>query len=197
MSTIVHARLDDGSRLTDRELTAFFALLFPAGAETTRSAIAGGIKAFIEYPDQYARLRHDPALIGTAVEEIVRWTTPSVYKRRTASCDTEIAGRPIKAGDKVTVWEMSANRDERVFEEPYTFDVGRHPNPHVGFGFGIHFCLGASLARLELRVALEELTRRYLRFEATGADEWMPNNRLFGLKHLPVVGRPEHSEVQR
>jgi cytochrome P450 len=195
MSTIVHARLDDGSRLTDRELTAFFALLFPAGAETTRSAIAGGIKAFIEHPDQYARLRDDPALIGTAVEEIVRWTTPSVYKRRTACRDVELAGTAIGAGDKVTVWEMSANRDETVFDEPFTFDVGRHPNPHVGFGFGIHFCLGASLARLELRVALEELARRYGGFDAAGTHEWMPNNRLFGLKHLPVVGRPEPSEV--
>ena len=197
MSTIVHARLDDGSRLTDRELTAFFALLFPAGAETTRSAIAGGIKAFIDHPGQYARLQDDPALIGTAVEEIVRWTTPSVYKRRTASCDTEIAGVPIEAGDKVTVWEMSANRDERVFDAPDAFDVGRHPNPHVGFGFGSHFCLGAALARLELRIALEELTRRYGNFEAAGAEEWMPNNRLFGLKHLPVVGRPQPTEMQR
>lgn len=195
MSTIVHARLDDGTHLTDRDLTAFFALLFPAGAETTRSAIAGAIKAFIEQPDQYARLRSDPALMGTAVEEIVRWTTPSVYKRRTASVDAEIAGRPIGAGDKVTVWEMSANRDERVFDEPDLLDVGRDPNPHVGFGFGSHFCLGASLARLELRVALEELTRRYRGFESAGGSEWMPNNRLFGLKHLPVVGRFEHLEV--
>ena len=189
MSTIVHARLDDGSRLDDRELTAFFALLFPAGAETTRSAIAGGIKAFIEYPDQYARLRNEPRLIGTAVEEIVRWTTPSVYKRRTASRDCELAGQTIRAGDKVTIWEMSANRDAAVFDEPFRFDVGRQPNPHVGFGFGTHFCLGASLARLELRLALEELVRRFDGFEAAGAHEWTPNNRLFGLKRLPVIGR--------
>jgi cytochrome P450 len=190
MSTIVHARLDDGSRLTDRELTAFFALLFPAGAETTRSAIAGGIKAFADHPDQFDRLRADPSLVPTAVEEIVRWTTPSVYKRRTASVDTEIGGRPIRAGDKVTIWEMSANRDEDVFDAPFRFDVGRHPNPHVGFGFGIHFCLGASLARLELRVALDELRRRYLGFEPTGPHQWMPNNRLFGLKLLPVRAVP-------
>ncbi|HEX4984397.1 MAG TPA: cytochrome P450, partial [Ilumatobacteraceae bacterium] len=188
MSTIVHARLDDGEMLTDRELTAFFALLFPAGAETTRSAIAGGIKAFVEHPDQYERLRDDPALIATAVDEIVRWTTPSVYKRRTASRDVELAGTTIRAGDKVTVWEMSANRDETVFEAPFVFDVGRHPNPHIGFGFGIHYCLGASLARLELRVALEELVDHFESFEAAGPHEWAPNNRLFGLKHLPVRG---------
>lgn len=195
MSTIVHARLDDGSRLSDRELTAFFALLFPAGAETTRSAIAGGILAFVERPEQYARLRGDPELVPTAVEEIVRWTTPSVYKRRTASRDVELAGRSIAAGDKVTIWEMSANRDERVFDEPFRFDVGRRPNPHVGFGFGVHFCLGASLARLEMRIALEELTERFTVFDTAGPHAWTPNNRLFGLKHLPVLGRRTEPET--
>lgn len=189
MSTIVHARLDDGSQLTDRELTAFFALLFPAGAETTRSAIAGGILAFVEHPDEYERLRLDPDLVPAAVEELVRWTTPSVYKRRTASRDVELAGVAIAAGDKVTIWEMSANRDDAVFDRPFDFDVGRRPNPHVGFGFGIHFCLGASLARLEMRIALEELTARFAGFEPAGDHSWMPNNRLFGLKHLPVIGR--------
>jgi cytochrome P450 len=188
MSTIVNARLDDGTALSDRELIAFFALLFPAGAETTRSAIAGGVDAFIEHPDQYRRLLDDPSLVATAVEEIVRWSTPSVYKRRTASRDTELAGVPIGAGDKVTVWEMSANRDERVFAEPFRFDVARLPNPHVGFGFGTHYCLGASLARLELKVALEGLLERYVGFERAGPREWTPNNRLFGLKHLPVLG---------
>lgn len=196
MSTIVHARLDDGSQLTDRELTAFFALLFPAGAETTRSAIAGGILAFVEHPDQYDRLRRDPELVPTAVEEIVRWTTPSVYKRRTASRDVELAGRQIAAGDKVTIWEMSANRDAAVFDQPFRFDVGRRPNPHVGFGFGTHFCLGASLARLEMRIALEELVGRFDGFVAAGPHSWTPNNRLFGLKHLPVVGRPADGVVR-
>jgi cytochrome P450 len=190
MSTIVNARLDDGSALTDRELTAFFALLFPAGAETTRSAIAGGIDALIEHPAEHRRLIDDPTLVPTAVDEIVRWTTPSVYKRRTASSDTELAGVPIAAGDKVTVWEMSANRDEFVFTEPFRFDVGRAPNPHLGFGFGIHYCLGASLARLELRVAMEGLLARYGCFASAGPREWTPNNRLFGLKHLPVLGLP-------
>ena len=125
----------------------------------------------------------------TAVEELVRWTTPSVYKRRTASRDVELAGVSIAAGDKVTIWEMSANRDDAVFDRPFEFDVGRRPNPHVGFGFGIHFCLGASLARLEMRIALEELTARFAGFEPAGDHAWTPNNRLFGLKHLPVIGR--------
>ena len=125
-------------------------------------------------------------MIAPAVEEVVRWTTPSIYKRRTASRDTELAGVQIRAGDKVTIWEMSANRDERAFDEPFRFDVGRHPNPHVGFGWGVHFCLGASLARMEIRLTLEALVERYAGFEAAGPSEWVPNNRLFGLKSLPV-----------
>jgi len=194
MSTIVHAELDGGATLTDRELVAFFGLLFPAGAETTRSAIAGAVKAFVDHPAQYERLQRDRSLVPRAVEEIVRWTTPSVYKRRTASVDTELGGVKINAGDKVTVWEMSANRDESVFDDPFAFDVGRHPNPHVGFGFGVHFCLGASLARLELRVALDALLDRFGGFEAAGPHRWTPNNRLFGLAHLPVRGRVDHQQ---
>ena len=191
MSTIVHARYEPGGTgLSDRELISFFALLFPAGAETTRSAIAGAVKAFIDHPEQYDRLRRSPELMTTAVEEVVRWTTPSVYKRRTASHDVELAGTTIRAGDKVTIWELSANRDDRAFTDPFRFDVARDPNPHVGFGWGVHFCLGASLARLELRIALEALLDRYRGFEPAGMHEWTANNRLFGLKQLPVRGLP-------
>lgn len=188
MSTIVHARYDegDGSALTDQELISFFLLLFPAGAETTRSALAGGLKAFIDHPKQFDRVCADPSLIPTAVEEIVRWTTPSIYKRRTASHDVELAGTQIGAGDKVTFWEMSANRDESVFEKPFEFDVGRSPNPHLGFGWGTHFCLGASLARLEIKITLEVLVEQFAAFEQSGVASWMPNNRLLGLKSLPV-----------
>jgi cytochrome P450 len=186
MSTIVHARDDDGKGLSDAELIAFFALLFPAGAETTRSALAGAADVFADQPGELDRLRRDPALLPTAIEEIVRWTTPSVYKRRTASRDTRLSGVTIGAGDKVTFWEMSANRDEEVFVDPYRFDVGRSPNPHLGFGWGAHFCLGASLARLEIRTTLELLLARGVRVEHAGPLSWMPNNRLFGPKHLPV-----------
>jgi cytochrome P450 len=186
MSTIVHARDDAGATLTDAELIAFFALLFPAGAETTRSAIGGAVHAFARHPGELDRLRADRTLLPLAIEEIVRFTTPSVYKRRTASRDVELAGVAIAAGEKVTFWEMSANRDEAVFVDPDRFDVGRSPNPHLGFGWGAHFCLGASLARLEIRVTLELLIERDLRVEQVGSIAWMPNNRLFGLKHLPV-----------
>ncbi len=186
-STIVHAEFDaDGSTLSDFELRSFFALLFPAGAETTTRAISGGMLAFLEYPDEWERLCTEPELIKTAVEEIVRWTTPSVYKRRTATRDVEIRDKTIRTGDKVTFWEMSANRDERVFDRPFEFDIARSPNKHIGFGAGVHFCLGAALARLELTVVFEELARRRVAFESTGAVEWMPNNRLVGLKTLPV-----------
>ena len=124
--------------------------------------------------------------MAPAIEEIVRWTTPSVYKRRTASRTVELAGTTIAAGDKVTFWEMSANRDERVFTDPFRFDVGRSPNPHLGFGWGTHFCLGAALARLEIKVLLDLLIERGVRIERAGDVAWMPNNRLFGLKSLPV-----------
>jgi cytochrome P450 len=188
LSIIVHAGGDDGTPpLTDRELKAFFNLLFPAGAETTRGAVAGGLLAFIEHPDQLAGLEADPTLMRTAVEEIVRWVTPSAYKRRTVTRDVEIGAQHLRPGHKVTYWELSANRDETVFADPFVFDIGRDPNPHVGFGTGIHFCLGASLARLEIRVLFEELLDRFGAFELAGSPSWPSNNRLIGMTHLPVV----------
>lgn len=187
-SRIVHARLEDedGRGLSDEELINFFILLFPAGAETTRSAIGLGLKTLIERPEQLARLRAEPALVRSAGEEIVRWTTPSIYKRRTATRDAELAGQRIAAGDKVTIWEMSANRDETVFEDPFRFDIGRTPNRHIGFGFGPHICLGAGLARLELKLALQTLFARIADFELAGDAPFTPNNRLLGLKRLPL-----------
>jgi len=187
LSVIVHARLDDGTQLDDRDLRAFFNLLFPAGAETTRSAIGGAVLQFIDDPDQYGFLREDPSRLKVAIEEIVRWTSPSVYKRRTATRDVELGGRRIREGQRVTLWEMSANRDEDVFTDPFRFDVTRDPNPHVGFGLGTHFCLGASLARLEMKVMFEEIFERFSGFESAGAPQWTNNNRLVGLTHLPVI----------
>ena len=186
-STIVHARFEaDGSTLSDHELRSFFGLLFPAGAETTTRSISGGLLTLIERPAAWQRLRADPTLLKTAVEEIVRWTTPSCYKRRTATRDVHLCGKLIREGDKVTFWEMSANRDERMFERPFEFDVGRNPNKHLGFGAGVHFCLGSVLARLELRVVFEELLLSNLNFKLDGEPQWMPNNRLVGLKSLPL-----------
>ena len=186
-SAIVHARFEaDGSTLSDYELRSFFGLLFPAGAETTTRSISGGMLALIERPESWQELQANDGTIKTAIEEIVRWTTPSCYKRRTAMRDIKHSGKLIREGDKVTFWEMSANRDERVFTDPFRFDVARSPNKHLGFGAGIHFCLGTSLARLELKVVFEELLRCGLRFELDGDPEWTPNNRLTGMTSLPI-----------
>ena len=193
LSTIIRARLEpgeeghEGGPLTDRELVNFFLLLFAAGAETTRGAIGGGMKALIEHPEQMAYLRTaDIQQTRVALEEILRWTTPSIYKRRTAIRDVEFKGHQIRDGEKVTYWEMSANRDERVFEEPFRFDVKRAPNLHVAFGFGAHVCLGASLARLEMRVAFSELLSRIESFRLEGPISWMPSNRLLGIRRMPI-----------
>jgi len=194
MSTIINARLEpeeDGSAggpLTDEELLNFFMLLFAAGAETTRSAIGGGLRALMQNPRQLEELR--TAGIGemrTAVDEILRWTTPSIYKRRTATRDVYFKGQRIKAGDKVTYWEMSANRDAAVFDDPFRFDIARSPNRHLAFGFGAHVCLGASLARMEIRLAFAELLARIETFSAEGPVEWMPNNRLLGIRRMPLA----------
>jgi cytochrome P450 len=187
LSVVIHAELpgEDPPGLTDGELLMFFYLLFVAGSETTRKAIAGGLQALLE-TGEWQRLQHEPGLLPIAVEEIVRWTTPSVYKRRTLTRDTEFGGRQLRAGEKVTFWEMSANRDEAVFEQPFRFDIGRDPNPHLGFGHGVHYCLGANLARLEIRVMLQELLDAGHEIELTGDPVWTRDNRLFGLKHLPV-----------
>jgi len=178
-------------RLGDDELLYFFLLLIAAGSETTRKAIAGGLLALMQHPAELARLWADPAgVLPTAIEEFLRWTTPSVYKRRTVTRVVELAGQKLAPGDKVTSWEMSANRDERVFAEPFRFDLGRDPNPHIAFGQGVHYCLGANLARLEIRVFYEELIRRFAGFEPAGRPAWTRDNRLFGLKSLPVRAIP-------
>ena len=191
LSIVVHATLDDTDppRLTDGELYAFFSLLFSAGAETTRNAIAGGLLALAERPDQLQRLRDDSSLLPTAVEEIIRWTTPSPSKRRTATRATTLGGSAIAAGDKVLVWEGSANRDERAFADPSHFDITRSPNPHVGFGHGIHYCLGANLARLEIRVLFEELLPRVRTVELTEPVEWTRSNRHSGIRRLQLALR--------
>lgn len=188
LSLVVHATLRevDPPRLSDAELYSFFSLLFAAGSDTTRNAIAGGLLALIEHPDQLASLRSDLRLLPGAIEEMLRWTTPAPSKRRTATRAAELGGHSIAAGDKVLFWEASANRDEAVFEAPMTFDIRRDPNPHLSFGHGIHFCLGSNLARLEMRVLFEEMLSAFSGYELAGEVEWGRSNRHTGVRHLPV-----------
>lgn len=186
VSRLVHANVD-GDSLTDDEYCNMFQILILAGNETTRTTLTHGMKAFVDNPDQFERLRNDPSLMDAAVEEIVRWATPVLYMRRTALADTELGGKEIRAGDKVLMWYISANYDEDVFDDPYTFDIARNPNPHHGFGGGgPHFCLGAWLARLQIRVMFEEILKRDLRLEATAPARRVRSNFVNGVKSMPV-----------
>ncbi|HEY3700769.1 MAG TPA: cytochrome P450, partial [Acidimicrobiales bacterium] len=178
----------NGEKLSELEFDLFFLLLAVAGNETTRNLIAHGMLALIEHPDQRARLLEDPSLLPSGIEEMLRWGTPVMHFRRTAQHDTEILGQPVAEGQKVVIWYISANRDETVFPDPFRFDVGRSPNEHISFGGGgPHFCLGANLARLEIRVIFEEVLRRLPDMELAGPVERLRSNFINGIKHMPVA----------
>jgi len=188
LSVVANATVDDAAApaLSDVELYLFFSLLFSAGAETTRNAVAGGLLALADHPKQMRSLRLDFGMLPTAVEEMVRWTSPSPSKRRTAARDVTLGGQLIEAGQKVQIWEGSANRDADVFDRADEFDITRKPNPHLGFGQGVHYCLGANLARLELRVLFEELLTRFSAVRLARPVEWTRSNRHTGIRHLVV-----------
>jgi cytochrome P450 len=186
VSRLIHSEVD-GDRLTPLEYCNMFQILILAGNETTRTTLTHGMKAFIDNPDQLALLKAQPELMSKAIEEILRWATPVLYMRRTAIEDTVLRGAEIAKGDKVVMWYMSANYDEDVFDNPHTFDIARDPNPHLGFGGGgPHFCLGAWLARLQIRVLLEELLRRDLQLESNGPVRRVRSNFVNGVKSMPV-----------
>jgi cholest-4-en-3-one 26-monooxygenase len=190
VTKLVHARVD-GGHLSPDEFGFFVILLAVAGNETTRNAASGGMLAFFEHPDQWQRLLADPGLIPAAAEEIVRWVSPVNMFRRTATRDTEIGGQAVAEGDKVVVFYPSANRDESVFENPQEFDIGRDPNPHIGFGGGgPHFCLGRHLAALELRVLLRALAERMPGIALDGEVSRLRSNFINGIKHMPVRFAP-------
>jgi cytochrome P450 len=193
LSAVVHGLVDgsDGrpEPLTDLECGMFFNLLIAAGSETTRNSIAVGLLGLVEHPEQWGALEAEPALLPSAVEEILRWASSTPYNRRTATRDVELAGATIRAGDKVTLWWASANRDAEVFPEPSRFDVRRAPNPHLAFGQGTHFCLGASLARTEIRLVLEALLARVAQVTLAGPVEWTRSNKHTGVRHMPVTLR--------
>jgi cytochrome P450 len=187
VSKLVNAEID-GERLTEREFDTMFLLLVVAGNETTRQAIAHGMLALTENRDQWRRLADDPELVWTAgADEILRWSSPVLHFRRTATRDVEVGGQTIRAGDKIVIWYVSANFDEEVFADPLRFDVGRRPNPHVTFGGGgPHFCLGAHLAKLEVQVMFDELLPRLADIELLGPPERMRTNFTNALKRMPV-----------
>ena len=187
LSAVVHGAVVDDQPMTELELQMFFNLLVHAGSETTRNSLAIGVLALIERPAAWDRLRRDQTLLPLAVEEVLRWASSTPYNRRTATRDVALGGETIRAGEKVTLWWASANRDESVFAAPFELDVGRSPNPHLAFGHGSHFCLGAALARLEIRVVLEALLARCERIELAGAVEWTRSNKHTGLRHMPVT----------
>lgn len=186
VTKLVEAEID-GCPLSQHEFDVYFLLLAVAGNETTRHSISHGVLALIDNPEQLKRLRADPSLHATAADEILRWATPVHHFRRTATADIELGGKQIAENDKVTNWFISGNFDEEVFDDPYSFDVGRTPNKHVTFGpGGPHFCTGAHLARLEIRVVFEELISRIADFELTGTPERLQSNFFNGIKRMPM-----------
>jgi cholest-4-en-3-one 26-monooxygenase len=182
----------DGDKLSEMDFNLFFLLIAVAGNETTRNSISHGIKAFCDYPDQYQLLRDDPASRAqSATDEIVRWASPVMYFRRNVTRDTVIRDQQIKEGDKVSMWYISANRDEDVFDRPFEFDILRSPNEHVGFGGGgPHHCLGMNLARMEIYVLLEEMAKRMPTIERVGEAQPLRSNFIAGIKHMPVQYPP-------
>ncbi len=184
-SVIANATID-GEQLTMIQTISYYVIAATAGHDTTASAMAGGMEALLRHPEQLERLRRDPSLLPTAVDEIIRWVTPVKHFMRTATQDYQLRGKTIEAGQSVLLSYPSGNRDEEAFDDPFTFDVGRSPNKHLSFGFGVHYCLGAMLARMELKAFFGELVPRLRAAEITGPAPLMKTIFVGGLKHLPI-----------
>ncbi|MGX9673423.1 cytochrome P450 [Mycobacterium sp. HM-7] len=184
-SAIANARLD-GEPLGDIDTVSYYVIIATAGHDTTSAVVSGGLHALIENPDQLERLRANPELMPLATEEMIRWVTPVKEFMRTAREDTTVRGMPIAAGESVLLSYVSANRDEDVFADPFRFDVGREPNKHVAFGYGVHFCLGAALARMEVTSFFSELIPRLRSIELAGPPQHVATVFVGGLKHLPI-----------
>lgn len=184
-SAIANARVD-GEPLSDVDTVSYYVIIATAGHDTTSATISGGLHALIENPDELARLKADPALLPLATEEMIRWVTPVKEFMRTASRDTVVRGVPIAEGESLLLSYVSGNRDEEVFADPFRFDAGRDPNRHVAFGHGVHFCLGAALARMEVSSFFGALLPRLESIELAGAAEHMATIFVGGLKHLPI-----------
>ena len=183
---LANAELSDGCPLGQLETLGYYLIVFTAGHDTTRNALSGAISAFLDHPDEFERLREDPSLSKAAVDEIVRWTTPVNYMKRQAVQDYELRGQKIKAGEELALFYCSANRDEDVFDDPFTFDITRSPNRHLGFGWAEHYCLGAHLAKASMKALTEEMVRRIDWMEPNGERTFISSNFVVGLKTLPV-----------
>jgi cytochrome P450 len=184
-SAIANGRVD-GEPLSDVDTASYYVIVASAGHDTTKDAISGGMRALIDNPAELDRLRNDPNLMGTAVEEMIRWSTPVKEFMRTATADTTVRGVDIAEGQSVYLAYVSGNRDEEVFTDPFRFDVARDPNKHVAFGYGVHFCLGAALARMEMSSLFAELVPRLESIELAGEPELSATTFVGGLKHLPI-----------
>ncbi len=183
----------DGQPMGPMETLGYYLIVFNAGHDTTKNALAGGFRALIEHPEQFGKVQADLGRAADAVEEIVRWTSSVNTMKRTAACDTEVGGQKIRKGEPLLMFYGSANRDEDVFDRPFEFDIDRRPNRHIGFGYGEHFCMGAHLARRSQRAIVEELARRVEHWEIIGEPEWIRASFVVGLKHLPVRYRIKKS----
>jgi cytochrome P450 len=188
-SKIVHAEVD-GKRLDLVDFQLFFLLLVDAGGDTTRNLVAGGLHALLQRPELLAELRADPSLIPGAREELLRWVTPVIYMRRTATCDTRIGDQEIRAGDKVVRYFGAANRDPRRFSDPDRLDIRRLPNPHIAFGAGTHVCLGQHIARVEIDCMFAEILARLHDIELAAPPEWLASSFISGIRRMPIRFRP-------
>ncbi len=186
LATVLANGTVDGEPMGVMETVGYYLITFTAGHDTTKNALAGGMNAFLDHPEELAKLRRDPSLVKSAVEEIVRWTAPVNYMKRTAARDVEVAGQKIREGENLGLFYASANRDEAVFEDPFAFRVDRRPNRHLGFGIGEHFCLGANLARQSQQALWSELARRLEWVERAGEPEHIRSSFVVGLKRLPI-----------
>lgn len=186
LASLLANGLVDGQPMGPMETFGYYLITFTAGHDTTKNALAGGMRALAEHPGELAKLRRNPEGLAEAVEEIVRWTTPVNYMKRTAVCDTEVGGTKINAGEELVLFYASANRDEDLFDDPFEFRVDRNPNPHLGFGIGEHFCLGANLARKSQLALWREFAARIEHVELAGEPEQIASSFVVGLKHLPI-----------
>lgn len=184
-SKLLHAEVD-GKRLDDVDFRLFFMLLIDAGGDTTRNLIAGGLLALLEHPDVLAAVAADPTRVPALRTELLRWVSPVIYMRRRATCEVELHGRRIRAGDRVVMYYGAANRDEAVFADPDRLDLERSPNPHVAFGGGTHVCLGQHIARVEIDAMLHEVLTRMTDIELAGEPEWLPSNFISGPRSMPI-----------